>query len=57
MLFSIIHESDEGRGEVVKSRRLPGIAGYSRQLGLAHKAQQAEKMGGERDSILYYPRV
>ena len=53
----MVQESDEGRGEVLKSRRLPGIAGYSRQLGLAHKAQQAEKMGGERDSILYYPRV
>ena len=49
----MVQESDEGRGEVVKSRRLPGIAGCSRQLGLAHKAQQAEKMGGKRDSILY----
>ena len=53
----MVQESDEGRGEVVKSRRLPGIAGYSRQLGLAHKAQQAGTMGGKRDSILYYPRV
>ena len=53
----MVQESDEGRGEVLKSRRLPGIAGCSRQLGLADKAQQAEKMGGKRDSILYYPRV
>ena len=49
----MVQESDEGRGEVVKSRRLPGIAGYSRQLGLAHKAQQAGKMGGGREANLY----
>ena len=53
----MVQESDEGRGEVVKSRRLPGIAGYSRQLGLAHGVQQAEKLGGKSDAILYHPRV
>ena len=53
----MVQESDEGRGEVVKSRRLPGIAGCSRQLGLAHKAQQAEKVGGKMEAILYHPQV
>ena len=53
----MVQESDEGRGEVLKSRRLPGIAGCSRQLGLAHEVQQAEKVGGKRDAILYHPRV
>lgn len=40
-----------------ESRRLSRIAGCSRQLGLAHKFQQAEKVGGKRDAILYHPGV
>ena len=43
----MVQESDEGRGEVVKSRRLPGIAGYSRQLGLAHRVKEQGRWVGE----------
>ena len=39
------------------SRRLSQIAGCSRQLGLAHEVQQAEKVGRKRDAILYHPQV
>ena len=56
-LTCMIQESDEGGERWWESRRLSQIAGCSRQLGLAHKVQQAEKVGGKRDAILYHPGV
>ena len=41
----MVQESDEGGERWWDSRRLSQIAGCSRQLGLAHKVQQAEKVG------------
>ena len=53
----MVQESDEGGERWWDSRRLSQIAGSSRQLGLAHEVQQAEKVGRKRDAILYHPQV
>jgi hypothetical protein len=53
----MVQESEEGGEKWWDSRRLSQIAGCSRQLGLAHEVQQAQKVGGKRDSILYHPQV